>query len=297
MIQVSVIADELGNDFERTLDACLENDVKHVELRSLWGTNIATADDKTVAKAKDVLDAKGIKVTAIAGPFFKTHLGPEYISGKGDTHGHVGDEDIEKNYEILDRCFELARVFNTDIVRTFAFWRAGDPTSEVYDKIESFLKEASKRTEAAGLKLGLENEHACFIGSVGESIEILNRVPSQSLGLIWDAGNATHLEPAASVFPDGWERLKKEVGLERIFHVHLKDSVTKDGKTVFTEFGKGDIDFQAHIEALVRDGYKGAISMETHWREEGMSKEEATIICVKNLWEMIDKAGLRARFE
>lgn len=297
MIQVSVITDEITQDFERALDVALENDVRHAELRGLWDTNISNLSDEQAERAKALLDARNMKVTAIAGPFFKTYLGPEYLRGKGDTFGQVADLSFDDNYKVLARCCELAKFFGTDIVRTFAFWRSGDPTPEVYDLIEGHLKEAVARTEAEGLRLALENEHACFIGSSAEALEILSRVQSDSLGLIWDPGNAAMLEDPADVVPGGYNQLVEKLGIERFFHIHLKDPVVSGDKRSFTELGQGDLDYVEQFKGLVRDGYKGSVSMETHWTGEGLTKEQSTVRCLQAIWRIAEEAGVREQFE
>ena len=296
MIKVSVITDEITQDFERALEIAEAHGVHHVELRGLWGTNIADLNDDQVARALALLEKRGMSVVAIAGPVFKCHLSDELKGGGGDTFGHSSDATIEEHLEVLERTCRMAKAFGTELVRTFAFWRAGEPTPEIYDAIEHHLREALRRTEAHGLKLVLENEHACFIGTSGESVEILRRIASPSLGLIWDPGNAAILESPASVYPGGYERIKAEVGVERIMHVHLKDPVTTQTGVRFTEFGKGEIDYRGQLAALVRDGYQGAVSMETHWNEPGMSKEEATSLCLDGLWRVIEEAGVRSSY-
>lgn len=298
MIRVSVITDEITQDFERALDVALEHNVRHVELRELWRTNVANLSDEQVAKALDLLRARGMSVVAIAGPVFKCDLNERYRGGGGDTFGHTANATIDEHLQTLERTLRMAEAFGTKLVRTFAFWRAGAPTPAVYDLIEKHLREALRRTEERGLKLALENEHACFIGTAGESVEILKRIASPNLGLIWDPGNAAMLEPAADVYPGGYERIKAEVGLERIVHVHVKDpAVPEPGNTEshsrFTEFGKGAIDYRGQLAALARDGYQGAVSMETHWTGPGMTKEQSTRICLDNLWRLIEEAGVR----
>lgn len=297
MIKVSIIADEISDDFEASLDKALEHGVRHVELRSLWGINVAEVSDEQMARAKVALKERGMRVIGIAGPVYKTHLSEELSGGVGDTHRAKSSGSIDEHLAILDRTIGVAKAFDTDIVRTFAFWRKGAPTPEIHDQIEAHLRKAAQRAEAAGVRLALENEHACFIGTASESIEALKRVPSKSLGLIWDPGNAANLDPLQDVFPNGYEGLKRELGFDRIFHVHLKDVATVDGKVKFTEFGKGELDFRGQIRALVDDGYQGAVAMETHWRAEGMSKAEASGICLDNLWRIIKEEGLQSHFE
>ena len=81
MITVSVITDEISQDFERALDVALEHDVRHVELRGLWDTNVADLTDDQVAKALDLIGKRGMSVVAIAGPVFKCHLSADIGEG------------------------------------------------------------------------------------------------------------------------------------------------------------------------------------------------------------------------
>jgi sugar phosphate isomerase/epimerase len=47
------------------------------------------------------------------------------------------------------------------------------------------------------------------------------------------------------------------------------------------------IDWAGQIEALVRDGYHGAISLETHWRGPDGDRLEASRICGRNLKALV----------
>ncbi len=59
LIKVSVITDEIGQEFDRALDVALEHRVRHVELRALWDTNVADLTPEQVARAKELLDQRG----------------------------------------------------------------------------------------------------------------------------------------------------------------------------------------------------------------------------------------------
>lgn len=297
VIKVSVISDEITQEFERALDIALAHNVRHVELRGLWGTNVAQLTDEQIERAKRALDERDMGVVAIAAPVFKVNLSDERKGNVGDTFKARADGSVAEQLEVFDRCASVADAFGTDLVRTFAFWRDGAPNEDVYNEIEERLRLALERAENHGVRLALENEHACFIGTASEAIEALKRIPSPSFGLIWDPGNAACLDPIEQVFPKGYEAIKAEVGFERIFHVHVKDPAHTDEGTKFIEFGKGELDYHGQIKALVADGYQGAVSMETHWKGDGISKEESTAACLDALWRIIDECGLRDTFE
>jgi hypothetical protein len=40
------------------------------------------------------------------------------------------------------------------------------------------------------------------------------------------------------------------------------------------------------VDALVRDGYQGWLSLETHWQGPGGNKHEASMICGRTLVEL-----------
>ncbi|PYU07365.1 MAG: sugar phosphate isomerase, partial [Acidobacteria bacterium] len=76
---------------------------------------------------------------------------------------------------------------------------------------------------------------------------------------------------------------------DRIGHCHCKDASKKvDGSGYHWEpMGKGIIDWVGQFRAFKRDGYRYAVSLETHWRGAG-SAEEST----RQSW-----AGMKAELQ
>ena len=62
----------------------------------------------------------------------------------------------EEQWGILERSLGVARLLGAPVVRAFSFWRVQNP-EEVRVEVADALSEASRRTESAGLMLGLEN--------------------------------------------------------------------------------------------------------------------------------------------
>jgi hypothetical protein len=50
------------------------------------------------------------------------------------------------------------------------------------------------------------------------------------------------------------------------------------------------VDWRGQIDALLRDGYRGGISLETHWPGPGGDKLEASRICGRNLMKLVETA-------
>ena len=133
---------------------------------------------------------------------------------------------------------------------------------------------------AKGVINGLENEHACNIASGRETARLLAAVDHPNLRDVWDPANA--LVAGEVPYPDGYNRLP----FDRIAHVHAKDCRVRDRKVTFHAFGEGQVDWQGQIHALARDGYRGWISLETHWGGPGGNKLEGSRICGRSLLEM-----------
>ena len=135
--------------------------------------------------------------------------------------------------------------------------------------------------------LMVENEHECNVGTGKELGRLLRDVNSPALRGVWDPGNAIML--GETPFPDGYRRLSTE----RIAHVHAKDCRMEDRQPAWCTFGEGGIDWKGQIRALAEDGYKGWISLETHWTGPRGDKREASVICGRRLKTMSgpSKAG------
>jgi L-ribulose-5-phosphate 3-epimerase len=95
-------------------------------------------------------------------------------------------------------------------------------------------------------------------------------VTSRFFMLNWDPGNAAMA--GETPFPDGYLLLPKE----RIAHCHCKDVVRENTKLQWAPVGQGSIDWVGQFRALIRDGYRGVMSLETHWRGAGTA-EASTI--------------------
>ena len=73
-------------------------------------------------------------------------------------------------------------------------------------------------------------------------------------------------------------------------HVHLRDYRHRpDGKVEWTAVGQGEFDNLGQIRALLKDGYKGTYTLETHWRSP-RGKAYATETSLTALLKIIKEA-------
>ena len=93
-------------------------------------------------------------------------------------------------------------------------------------------------------------------------------LPHPALGLIWDPANMAVL--GGRPFPDGYSHLP----VERLLHVHVKDCTVDNFVPTWQPVGT-NIDWRGQVAALMRDGYMGSFSLETHWPGPGGLGEPA----------------------
>jgi L-ribulose-5-phosphate 3-epimerase len=270
--RVAVINDEIGQDFGHACEiAAHEFGMDWIELRGMWNKNILKLDSKEIEEARRILEKYKLRVTDIASPLFKVDwpgAPTSKFSPKRDQFN--ADFTYDQQSEVLERSIELAKAFQIDRVRCFDFWRLEDQTpyrSAINEKLRDVASAAGKK----GVILLLENEASCNTATAAESVKVLSAVQSPYLMLNWDPGNAATRDEKP--YPDGYSLLPKD----RIGHCHCKDAIKKpDGKGhEWAAMGHGIIDWAGQFAALQRDGYRFAVSLETHWRGAGTPEESS----------------------
>ncbi len=270
--RVAVINDEVSQDFGRACEVISrEFGLEWIELREMWNKNILSLDAKEVAEARRILEKYKLRVTDIASPLFKVDwpgAPKSEFSPKGPQFG--ADFTYAQQDEVLERSLELAKVFHTDRVRCFDFWRLEDQTPYRAAMNEKLLTAAAAAGKKGAILL-LENEPACNTATGAEAAKLLAEVQSPSFMLNWDPGNAASRGEQA--YPDGYALLPKK----RIGHCHCKDvAKNPDGRGFeWAAIGRGIIDWTGQFAALKLDGYHLAVSLETHWRGAGTAEESS----------------------
>ena len=285
--KVSVLSDEISQDFGRALEvASKEFGLGYVDLREINKKNIMSWDAKELADARRLLEKFHVRVACIASPIFKVDWPGAPKSKFSPAGAEFGAAfTFNQQDELLERSFELAKAFNTDRIRIFDFWRLDDQAphrKDIDEKVRAAAVKAGKR----GLTLVIENEMACNTATGAESARLLNAIQEPSLELNWDPGNAAHRDEIP--YPDGYARIPKG----RIGHVHCKDAVKgADGKTwEWAAMGRGVIDWAGQFRALKQDGYRRAVTLETHWKGGG-TPEESSRQSFAGMKQLLQKAG------
>ena len=288
MLRVGLITDELSMDFDYVIKVMKENNYKEAEIRGIWGKNIADMSIDEVKKAREMMDKNGISACAVCSPFYKcTQPGMKAEGAAGPAHG-AKEKTFEDQIDLLYDLIAKSRILGTNIIRSFAFWKKGPFTDEVFNLIVESYRKPLEIAKKENIILALENEPACYGGRGKDISRILKALNHPNLKTVWDPGNA--YVAGEDPFPGGYEAVK-----DYIVHVHIKDPIQSERdvtsgerKFKFNEVGKGIMDFKAQFRALSKH-YDGVLSLETHYVLEGDTTGKGTIECMKSLTRIVSE--------
>lgn len=270
--RVAVITDEISQDFDHAcFVAAREFGMEWVEIRGLWNKNLMDLTSAEIAQAQRILKQYQLRVTDIGSPLFKVDWPGAPTSKYSPKHDQFNaDFSYDQQPQVLEKCIEVAKAFQTDRVRGFDFWRLADQPP-YRSAINAKLQVAAAEFGKQGISFVLENEFACNTATGAEAAKTLAGIPAQNLMLNWDPGNAA--ARGETPYPDGWNLLPKN----RIGHCHCKDIVMKPGGEGFEwmPVGKGIIDWVGQFKALKEAGYDHGVSLETHWHGAGTPEESS----------------------
>jgi L-ribulose-5-phosphate 3-epimerase len=281
MISIGAITDEFSPDFDTALAAMSAVGMTGAELRLISGRNIIELSDDEVAGLRARAERQGMRILSIASPVLKCVLpGGPPLDPRFQQDVFGSSYTFDDQPRLADRAFEIAEKAGAPVIRVFSYWRTIAP-ERCFDSIVMALRALADQASERGIVIGLENEHACNVGTGAEAARMLAAVDHPGLKLIWDPANASIL--GETPYPDGYRSLPAA----RIVHVHAKDCRVQDHKPTWGPLGEMGIDWKGQIAALVRDGYAGAISLETHWRGKDGDRLQPSLICGENLRKLV----------
>ena len=285
--RVAVINDEISQDFDHACSVVAKDfGLQWIELRGMWNKNLTTLDASELAESKRILAKYNLRVTDIASPLYKVDWPGAPLSKQSERRDQFhADADFKAQGPLLEHCIELAKMFGTDRIRCFDFWRLDD-VKPYRAAINDKLRGAARRCAKENLILLLENEMDCNTATGAEAAATLSEIREPNFMLNWDPGNAATF-PDTMPYPKGYDLLPKK----RIGHCHAKSVIRKpDGKWEWAPVGEGVVDWVGQLRAFKRNGYHYAVSLETHWRGAGTA-EASTRVSFAGLKKALEQAG------
>lgn len=276
-LPIAAITDEFSPNLARAIPMLKEIGMSGAELRVVNGKNIMDLSDDELKRTKEMLQEAELEVISIASPVLKCVLpnAPE-VDSRFQHDIFASKHTFDDQPRLIEHALGLAEFFGARIIRVFSYWRTVEP-AKCFDAIVNALSGMAEQAAAKNILVGLENEHACNVGTAAESARVLGAVSHPNLQLVWDPANA--LVAGEEPYPSGYSLLPKG----RIAHVHAKDCHMDGDKPVWGPLGTRHVKWKEQIAALLADGYRGYISLETHWPGPNQDKAEASRICGWNL--------------
>ena len=239
-VTLSGFADEISPDLDEQLAVLAAESLSHLELRSVWCTNVADLEDAQVARFRRQLEESGVKVSAIGSPIGKIDIGAPF-----------GPELAR-----LRRVADIAAQLGTNLVRVFSFFipQEQDPRQyrgQVIDRMRALAELAAER----GVILAHENEKKIYGDRPERCADLIASVGSPALRATFDAAN--FVQCGIRPHSQAYELLRPS-----LVYVQVKDALMATGEVV--PAGRGDGQVRETLAALRDSGFEGYLSLEPH---------------------------------
>lgn len=246
LFPVSVITDEISQDIEVACQLADKYHLAAIEIRSVEDTAPEKLTDAQIEKILAVAAKYNLQISALCSSVLKCEPGQE--------------DDAQ-----IVQAIAVAKKLGCRIIRAFSYF-----ASESYDQdaLVRKLQTYAKLAAAEGMVLAIENEPSVNASSGEKLAKLLDKVGCDNVGALWDPGNSLYGETEPG-YPEGYDHIKKH-----LIHVHLKDAVPCDGETRGVALCKGEADFAGLFRALTKDGYRGYVTLETHYKKNAVIDEE-----------------------
>jgi len=244
-MRLCILTDEISQDLDQALALCSRHGFPAIEIRSVWNT---PPHELTLRQCRDIAErasAHGISIAGFASPVFKTAL-PD------------GAARLTECETLLARSLEQCAALGARIMRIFSFFRAG---AVDVPAAAAAMDAVLRRVPTGGVTLAVETGTRTNTPTAALARQLLDRLGRPDLGVLWDPGNTVF-----SGFGDGAELGGlADLRPTDLVHVHVKDPL---GTTGYVELGRGNLPWRAILGALAARGYRGHLSLETHWRRD-----------------------------
>ena len=245
--KIAITTNEISTDFDYAVEVGMKWGINIFELKNVWnGSRVPAINKSQRARIIRIVKEKGIVISAISPGGFITHRSNPMF------------ECYKKI--ILPETIKFARELNSKIIIVICPYREeGDLPTVVPNWLVKDLKECSMLAKDAGLTICLENLTGTFADTGKNILSVLEAVNIENFKLNWDPGNCVKNE--INPFPDTYNLLRHFVA-----HLHMKDVKVdhETGQRIFVPIGEGFIDWKGQIEAMIKDGYNGYFTIETH---------------------------------
>lgn len=237
--RISGFADEISDDLMTQVDCLGKLNMSFVEMRGVDGNNLIFHTDEKVKEIKNVLDANGIRLSALGSPLGKIGI----------------EDDFEPHFDAFKRAIEVAHMMECKNIRMFSFYlpkeaNPADFKGAVFERLGRFADYA----KASDIVLLHENEKGIYGEKAPECLEIMKAFYGDNFKAIFDFANFVQCGQDTL---EAYELLKPYIA-----YIHVKDALKKDGSVVPVGYGDGNV--KTILTDLFAKGFDGFLSLEPH---------------------------------
>lgn len=248
MIYLSAFADEISPDLGEQLSVLGREQIRFLDLRGAWGTNVLDFTAQQISEIKQALDDQGVGVAALGSPIGKVAI----------------DTPFAETVARFERALEIAQTLQTSFIRIFSFYppaHAGSQREPAAWRAEVLkrLRELTARARAANIVLLHENEKEIYGDTIARNVDLLESIDDPYFRAAFDPANFIQCEQTP--YPAAYEALRPW-----LHYVHVKDALA-DGHVVAA--GEGLARWPELLQRLRADGYDGFLSLEPHLAAAG----------------------------
>lgn len=291
-MKTCIITDQITQNLDIASRTIRDHGLRLVELHGVNGKSVECLSRDEAMAAKACLDKCGLKTANLASTiFFMAPLYDDYEISLFKPEFAVFRGSIQDHLKQLEHACSIADIFECDTLRIFPFRfpdnkpgkKGGTPAD--LDRITEIMKEAADIAERHGKVLVLENCPYSHLPKGKMTQEIVRRVSSPALKMLWDPGNSYRAE--ITQVPDEFLGISLEEEFEAvkddIRHVHLKnyryDSL-REKPFVHVGMCEGDIAYSRLLPRLA--GLNCAVSLEPELDPD---------TCVREMDVLLQEAG------
>ena len=202
----TVISDEISQDLPDLVRFAKEFALPGYELRSMFGRAFKDLTPADIAEVKRVAHGEGWRIFGCSSPVFKCDL-----DDAAAVRAHV---------EEFRRTLGVAHELGCDLIRVFTFLRrSAAENAAAVPRIVEHLGALAAAAAGTSVRIGVENEASCIIGTGLEAAEFLRHLPDPRFGIVWDPCNVLYTPGAPADATAGFAALHG-----RIHHIHVKDA-------------------------------------------------------------------------
>lgn len=243
--KLGIITDEVSQDIFKAAEFAKRHGLDALEIRSVNDHSPYDLTDEDVANIKKAATKYGLEVVAISSPLFKCEF-----NDKSAREVHI---------EGFKKCVKIAKELGATMIRGFDFWANGvslDDRAKAYEPI-------IKICEDENITCVIEFDPSVHSSTAKLIAELVNKINHPNIKALFDPGNLPFADRNTPPYPDAYNQL-----MPNIKHIHIKDPDLIDGKMDCVKVGDGKIvDFVGLFKRLIKDGYKGNVMLETHYRK------------------------------